>query len=75
MVNKQTKLNPRAYYQSFVYTCFGLTQFCMVYGVQRGGWGGSYIAQSLCNRIALGWAMQVGAGDGRMVDLCTKASK
>ena len=37
--------------------------------------GGSYTAQSSCNSIASGWTMQVGAGNERMVDSCTKASK
>ena len=37
--------------------------------------GGSYTAQSSCNSIAPGWAMQVGAGNERRVDSCTQASK
>ena len=43
-----------------------------------GAWhenGGSEGGQILRNSIATVWAMQVGGGNRRMIDSCTKASK
>ena len=49
----------------------------ILYGVHTNGRseGESYTVQSSFNRIAPGWAMQVGGENERMVDLCSTASK
>jgi len=38
-----------------------------VYGIQKGAWGGSRIARSSCNSIAMVWAMQMGRGKKRRI--------
>jgi len=43
-------------------------------GLEVGG-GGSCIAQSPCNSIAIVWTMQVGGGQKRMNRSCIKALK
>jgi len=47
--------------------------WCMAF--KRGVGGGSCIAQSSCNRIAIVWAMQIGRGKKRMIRSCIKALK
>jgi len=50
----------------------------IVYGVWRskgGLGGGSYVAQSSCNSIAMVWAKQIGRGKTRMIRSCMKALK
>jgi len=42
---------------------------------KRGVGKRAYIAQWSCNSIAIGWALQVGWGDTRMVDSHNKALK
>ena len=46
-------------------------QYCMVYGIGEG----VYIAQWSCNSIAIGWGLQVGRGNKRMIDSNNKALK
>jgi len=43
----------------------------MVYGIGEG----VYIAQWSCNSIAIGWGLQVGRGNKRMIDSNNKALK
>ena len=50
-------------------------QYDIVHGIQIGSRGSSYIARWTCNSIAIVRAMQVGGGNERMNDSCTKASK
>jgi len=43
-------------------------QYCMVYDFNRGGRGGSYIAQKSRNSIAVICVMQIGGGGKGMID-------
>ena len=65
--DRQTLLIPLAYrpprcttlhlplrYRGLAYTRYCHHQYCIVYGIKRGGGGGAYIAQWSCNSIAKG---------------------
>jgi len=58
---------------AFARNCF--YQYCMVYNMQKGGRGGSYLAQKSCNTIATVWALQVGGGNEMIIVSFTNALK
>jgi len=62
------------------FTGYYQLQFCMVYGIQKGGCGGivycaMYIVRWSCNITVIVWPIQMGKGKTRMIRSCTKALK
>jgi len=53
------------------FTRYSYCQYCMVYVWHTQGVvvEGSFIAQWPCNTVALSWAMQVGEGNTRMIEM------